>query len=175
MAGPAAEHPNVIGRVEFMGMGKIVSLFVAREGGAPMESVSEARLEVGRGIVGDRYYYGEGTFSEKLKGLPDREVTLIESEQIDYFNRSTGLKLEYGAPRRNVVTEGVKLNELVGVRFRAGEVMLEGIRLCEPCAYLARLVAKEVLPTLVNRSGLRAKIARHAATQQALHILQLAR
>ena len=61
-------------------------------------------------------------------------------------------------PRRNVVTEGIELNELVGVQFRVGEVMLEGIRLCEPCAHLASLVAKEVLPELVHRAGLRAKI-----------------
>ena len=139
-------------------MGKVIAIFIARKAAVQMELVSEARLELGRGIVGDRYYSGKGTFSETLKGSPDSEVTLIESEQIDYFNRTTGLSLDYGMPRRNVVTEGIELNELVGVQFRVGEVMLEGIRLCEPCAHLASLVAKEVLPELVHRAGLRAKI-----------------
>lgn len=123
-----------------------------------MQPLHEARLEKGRGIVGDRYHFGTGTFSEQLKPRLDYEVTLIEAEQIDHFNSLTGLALDYAAPRRNVVTEGVNLNELVGVEFRVGEVTLQGVRLCEPCAHLAGLVAEEVLPHLVNRGGLRARI-----------------
>lgn len=123
-----------------------------------MIAVSEARLEEGQGIVGDRYFSGKGTFSEKLKDSDDSEVTLIESEQIDYFNRENGLELDYGAPRRNVVTQGIDLNKLVNVRFRVGDVLLEGIRLCEPCAHLARLLTKKILPGLVHRGGLRARI-----------------
>jgi len=138
--------------------GSIVSIFIAPEAAALMLSVSEARLEEGQGIVGDRYYSGKGTFSEKLKGSPDSEVTLIESEQIDNFNRLNGLKFKYGSLRRNVVTQGIELNKLVDVRFRIGETLLEGIRLCEPCAHLASLVSEKVLPGLVHRGGLRARI-----------------
>ncbi len=138
--------------------GYIVSIFIAPEAGMPMRSVSEASLEAGRGIVGDRYYLGKGTFSEKLMGLPDNEVTLIESEQIDLFNRSTGLEIGYDAPRRNVVTQGIRLNELVHIQFHIGAVLLEGIRLCEPCAHLAGLVSDQILPGLVHRGGLRAQI-----------------
>ncbi len=138
--------------------GSIISIFIAPEAGMPMHSVNEARLEEGQGIVGDRYYSGKGTFSEKLKGRADSEVTLIESEQIDHFNRLNGLELDYGSLRRNVVTQGVALNELVNVQFRIGEVLLEGIRLCEPCAHLASLITEKVLPGLVHRGGLRARI-----------------
>jgi MOSC domain-containing protein YiiM len=137
---------------------KLVAAFISPEAEAPMQSVGEVHLEASRGIVGDRYYLGTGTFSEKLRGKPDSEVTLIESEQIDHFNNLSGLNLGYGEPRRNLVTVGVGLNELVGVRFSVGAVVLEGIRLCEPCAHLASVVADQVLPTLVHRAGLRAKI-----------------
>jgi len=123
-----------------------------------MRSVDKARLEKGRGIVGDRYYSGNGTFSEKLKSSADSQVTLIESEQVDRFNRLNELDLDYGALRRNVVTQGIELNKLVNVQFRVGEVLLEGIRLCEPCAYLAGLITDKVLPGLVHRGGLRARI-----------------
>jgi MOSC domain-containing protein YiiM len=138
--------------------GSIISIFIAPGAGAPMISVNEARLEEGLGIVGDRYYSDQGTFSEKLKGGPDSEITLIESEQIDNFNRLNGLKLNYGSLRRNVVTQGIDLNKLVNVRFRIGETLLEGIRLCEPCTHLASLVSEKVLPGLVHRGGLRARI-----------------
>lgn len=123
-----------------------------------MEAVVEAQLEAGRGIVGDRYYFAKGTFSGELEGRPDAEVTLIEAEKIDEFNRSTGLALEYGALRRNIVTADVDLNTLVGASFHVGEVALEGIRLCEPCAHIAKLAAREVLPKMVHRAGLRARI-----------------
>lgn len=123
-----------------------------------MREIREAELEAGRGIVDDRYHAAKGTFSEQLKGQPDSQITLIEAEQIDRFNLSTGMQLSYGELRRNIVTMNVDLNGLVGVRFRVGEVVLEGIRLCEPCAYLAKRVTKEVLPEMVHRAGLRARI-----------------
>lgn len=138
--------------------GKIIDIFIAPEAQAPMQSVREVHLEPGRGIVGDRYYHAVGTFSEKLESSQDFEVTLIESEQIDYFNKETGLTLGYGLLRRNVITSNIDLNTLVGKRFQVGAVLLEGIRLCEPCSHLAHLVTEQILPTLVNRAGLRAKI-----------------
>ncbi|MGH8246353.1 MAG: MOSC domain-containing protein [Gammaproteobacteria bacterium] len=123
-----------------------------------MQSLDEAQLVQGRGILGDRYCSEASTFSGKSKDSPGHEVTLIESEQIDRFNQITSHSLDYGATRRNLVTQGVNLNDLVGREFRVGEVMLQGVRLCEPCSYLANLVAKEVLPQLVHRAGLRARI-----------------
>lgn len=138
--------------------GKVIGIYIATEAAAPMQSISEARLETGRGIAGDRYYSYLGTFSDKEKHRPSQEITLIESEQVDRFNSTTGLALDYSAPRRNVVTRGINLNDLVGVSFRVGEVTLEGLKLCEPCDHLAKLVAGEVLPHLVHRAGLRARI-----------------
>jgi MOSC domain-containing protein YiiM len=123
-----------------------------------MQPVTAAELEEGRGIRGDRYFSRVGTFSDQASMRPDQEVTLIESEEIDRFNRATGSTLDYGAPRRNVVTKGIRLNALVGARFYVGEVLLEGIRLCEPCAHLASVVSPNVLSGLVHRAGLRAKI-----------------
>lgn len=123
-----------------------------------MEPIGEAILESGRGIAGDRYARRTGTFSKPAAIAPDQEITLIESEQIDAFNRKLGLTLGYGGPRRNIVTREIDLNALVGRRFTVGEATLEGIRLCEPCRHLAKLVMPEVLPGLVHRAGLRARI-----------------
>ena len=110
------------------------------------------------GIVGDRYHAGEGTFSEKLRGKPDFEVTLIEAEEIERFNTLQTLTLPFSALRRNIATRGIRLNDLVGRRFAIGDVVLEGVRLCEPCAYLSKIVTPAVLPGLVHRAGLRACI-----------------
>ncbi len=140
--------------------GTVVAIFTAPKGQAPVQSVQAAQLDAGRGIVGDRYFSSEGTFSEKLerKGNSDWEITLIETEEIDSFNETQGHGFSYGDFRRNVATRGVRLNSLVGKQFDVGAVKLEGIRLCEPCATLAATVTESVLPALVGRGGLRARI-----------------
>jgi hypothetical protein len=138
--------------------GSVLAIYIAPAGSAAMELVTAAELEKGCGIRGDRYYAQVGTFSERARIRPDQEITLIESEEVDLFNRSTGSNLDYGAPRRNIVTKDVRLNELVGVQFYVGEVLLEGMRLCEPCAHLATLVSPKVVPGLVHRAGLRARL-----------------
>jgi MOSC domain-containing protein len=138
--------------------GSVLAIYIAPAGSAAMELVTAAELEKGRGIRGDRYYAQVGTFSERARIRPDQEITLIESEEVDLFNRNTESNLDYGAPRRNIVTKGVRLNELVGARFYVGEVLLEGMRLCEPCSHLATLVSPKVVPGLVHRAGLRARL-----------------
>jgi MOSC domain-containing protein YiiM len=85
-------------------------------------------------------------------------VTLIEIEAIEQFAREYGHALDAAQSRRNLVTRGVRLNDLVGVEFFVGKVPMRGLRLCEPCAHLARLVAAPVLPGLIKRGGLYAQV-----------------
>jgi MOSC domain-containing protein YiiM len=86
----------------------------------PLHSIGAAELEAGRGLVGDRYHAGVGIFSEKLRGKPDAEVTLIESEEIQRFNDVEGSSNSPREFRRNVVTRGIHLNDLVRRRFSVG-------------------------------------------------------
>lgn len=136
----------------------VAGIYIASSAASPLQSVGQANLEAGRGLVGDRYYAGTGTFSEKLKGKPDSEVTLIEQEEIERFNSVAKSSWSDGEFRRNIVTSGARLNELVGRQFSVGGTLLEGIRLCEPCSHLARLMSPAVVGAMVHRSGLRARI-----------------
>jgi MOSC domain-containing protein YiiM len=138
--------------------GIISNLFIAKKAGEAIQSIDNATLIAGKGIKGDRYYNGQGTFSEKLKGNPAVELSLIEKEEIDKFNKEHNQNLAYGDFRRNIVTTGIRLNKLVDKTFTIGEVTLKGIRLCEPCLHLAETVNKLVLPHLVGCGGLRAQI-----------------
>jgi hypothetical protein len=137
--------------------GTLSGIFIADAAGAPMRSMEAAELVSGRGIVGDRYLTGTGTFSPTAK-KPSQEVTLLEAEQVDTYNHATGASLRPEQLRRNLVTLGVRLNDLVGVEFCVGPVVLRGIRLCEPCAYLAGLTETSVIGGLTHRAGLRAAI-----------------
>jgi MOSC domain-containing protein YiiM len=138
--------------------GKIEAIFTASNAGEPLFSVESAILESGKGLVGDRYYRRIGTFSEKLKDDDDWQVTLIESEQIDQYNASQAEVLSSGAFRRNIVTSGIRLNDLAGQRFDVGQALLEGIRLCEPCAYLGSLLEPGIVRAMAHKAGLRARI-----------------
>jgi MOSC domain-containing protein YiiM len=120
--------------------------------------VERARAVAGQGLDGDRYFRGEGTFYEP--GKPGQDLTLIEAEALEGLERDTGIELARGEARRNVVTRGVALNDLVGRRFRVGEVECLGQRLCDPCSHLERSTSAGVLGGLANRGGLRADIVR---------------
>ena len=121
-----------------------------------MLSVPSAQAISGSGLVGDRYFSGKGTFSKP--GVPDREVTLIESEAIEAVNRDQKLPLTAAECRRNVVTQGVALNHLVGKVFKVGGATLRGLDLCEPCAHLQKLTRPGILNALLHRGGLRAQV-----------------
>ena len=135
--------------------GSVVSIHIAPAAAETMVSVTDVQAIPGKGLAGDRYYQQTGTFS---KPQPDRELTLIESEAIEAFSGETRIEFAAAAARRNVVTRGVPLNHLVGREFQIGEIRVRGLKLCEPCAHLARLSHEAVLPGLVHRGGLRAQI-----------------
>ena len=138
--------------------GKVVAIYIAAKAATEPQMAGSVVLEAGRGLVGDRYHAREGTFSAKLKDKADWQATLIEIEEVERFNSSHGSAFGPGAFRRNIVTSGIRLNDLVGRRFAIGDTMLEGVRLCEPCAHLARLLGKDVVKGLAHKAGLRAVI-----------------
>jgi len=136
--------------------GEVVSIHLIPAAGGASTSVPQAKALPGKGLEGDRYGAGIGTYSNKPG--PSRELTLIEAEALEGLKRDDGLDLAPGASRRNVVTRGVALNHLVDREFFVGEVRAKGIRLCEPCERLASLSDPKAHPGLIHRGGLRAQI-----------------
>ncbi|ELY67997.1 MOSC domain-containing protein [Natrinema versiforme] len=135
--------------------GTVRAIHVAPTQGAPMERVDRVEAVAGRGLEGDRYFASEGTFADR-EGC---DLTLIESEALEAVERDYDISLEPGVHRRNLTTEGVALNRLVGEQFRIGAVVCEGTELCEPCSYLESHLKKQgVREALVHRGGLRARI-----------------
>jgi len=133
---------------EEAGRGAVVAVLLAPRAEEPLVETDEAEAVAGRGLAGDRYGEGKGTFS----GGRGYELTLVEAEVLDE------LGLPWPEARRNIVTSGVSLNALVGRRFRIGPVECIGRRLAEPCAHLERVSRPGLLRPLVHRGGLRADI-----------------
>ena len=117
-----------------------------------MVSSQSVMVQEGKGIVGDRYFK-----ASNRKG-PDYQLSLIELENIDAFNAEFGTRLLPDAPRRNIVTTGVRLNDLVGHQFRVGPVLLEGLELCEPCRLFKVRTDPRTLKFFEGKGGLRTRV-----------------
>ena len=136
--------------------GTVEAIHTALASGVPMVPRDRVVAIAGVGLEGDRYATRSGKWSQDPR--VDRDITLIEAEVIEDLEVSEGIVLGPGESRRNVTTRGIRLNDLVGRRFRVGDAVCEGTRLCEPCQYLTDLLGKPVLKPLVHRAGLRAHI-----------------
>ncbi len=132
--------------------GQVEAIFVAPERGELPTSVERVRAFAGRGLEGNRYYWEDGD------APPGRGVTLIAAEAMDAVANEGAVSIEPAATRRNVLTRGIDVNELVGKRFRIGDVECEGVELCEPCAHLESMTQPGVMKALVHRGGLNADI-----------------
>jgi MOSC domain-containing protein YiiM len=121
-----------------------------------MATVDTVDAVAGRGLRGDRYFKGEG--GPRRAPEPGREVTLIEQEAIENAAQEASIDFHSTDSRRNIVTRGVDLNDLVGKEFRVGQAVLRGIELCEPCSHMIQLSGKRVLRSLVHHGGIRADI-----------------
>ncbi|MEO0475722.1 MAG: MOSC domain-containing protein [Planctomycetota bacterium] len=135
----------------------VAGIYITPTAGAVMQSVDSIMAITDKGLEGDRYAAGAGYYS-KIEGW-GAQVTLIQSEAIDAVN--TGHDAEYTPEmlRRNIVTSGLKLKDLIGCEFTCGEAVLRGIKLFPPCMRLAQLCKKrEVLQYFSHCGGIGAEV-----------------
>jgi MOSC domain-containing protein YiiM len=132
--------------------GLVEAIFVTSEPGDLPAPVERVRAYAGRGLEGNRYYWDNGDAPS------GRAVTLIAAEAMDAVSREGDISIEPAATRRNVLTRGIDVNELVGKRFRIGDVECEGVELCEPCTHLESMTQPGVIKAFVHRGGLNADI-----------------
>ena len=121
-----------------IGTGSVVALFTVDRRAAPMKKVEQLSAIPGRGIEGDRYFLGTGTYSKSPQ--PGRQVTLIKSEILESLKDKFGITVKPEESRRNVLTRGIEINDLIGAEFFVGTVRLRAHRITQPCLYLEKLL-----------------------------------
>ena len=132
-------------------MSKVFKLGITSSNNKKISEVNSIDVLADKGILGDRHF--------KEFNDPYCQLSLIESENIDYYNLKYGLNIPYVDFRRNIITKGIKLNELVSIKFKIGKVSVEGIDLCRPCRHLTeKLNQDNILKEFLRRGGLRCKI-----------------
>ena len=132
-------------------MSKVLKLGIVKDSNKIIEEVTSIEVIANKGVVGDRHYdeYND----------PYNQLTLIESENIDYYNTKYSLNIPYKDFRRNIVTKGIQLNELIGKKIKIGDVEVEGIDLCRPCRHLTEVLNQpNILKEFLRRGGLRCQI-----------------
>jgi len=132
-------------------MSKVIKLGIAKNNNQKIEEVEKVKLLSGKGIVDD-YHFNENNDVKK-------QITLIESENIDYYNDKFKTNYSYLEFRRNVVTKGIRLNDLVGKKLLIGDIEIKGHDLCRPCKHLEEtLKGKDIIKEFIRKGGLRCEI-----------------
>jgi len=132
-------------------MSQVFKLGISSNNNKTIVSVDSIEVLANKGVLGDRHFddYND----------PYCQLSLIESENIDYYNTKFGLNIPYIDFRRNIITKGIKLNDLVGKKLLIGSVKVEGIDLCRPCRHLTEMLNQDnILKEFLRRGGLRCQI-----------------
>ena len=132
-------------------MSIVYEIGIAKKNNQEVEKKESIEVVASKGIVGDRYFHD-------FNG--DREqITLIESENIDYYNNTFNTKFTYVEFRRNIITKNIKLNDLVGKTILVGNIKLKVNDLCKPCKNLQQRLGKSnIIKEFLRRGGLRCEI-----------------
>ena len=132
-------------------MSEVYKLGVSAYNNQTIREVTSIEVMANQGVIGDRHF---NEFND-----PFNQLSLIESENIDYYNFKYGLNIPYLNFRRNIITKGTKLNDLVGKKFLIGKVKLEGIDLCRPCRHLSEVLNQNnIIKEFLRKGGLRCQI-----------------
>ncbi|MEC7099879.1 MAG: MOSC domain-containing protein [Pseudomonadota bacterium] len=132
-------------------MSNVYKLGITKSNNKKIIEVSSIEVKADKGIVGDRHF---SDFND-----PYCQLSLIESENIDYYNTKYGLNIPHIDFRRNIVTKKIELNDLIGKKFLVGEVEVEGVDLCRPCKHLTQMLNQEnILKEFLRRGGIRCRI-----------------
>jgi MOSC domain-containing protein YiiM len=136
--------------------GRVVEIWLTSAAAEPMRRVPSVEAVAGLGLAGDRYALGGGTWAQ----YPDleKQVTLIDRDDVAAVARDTGADLVAGDTRRNLVTTGVDLPALVGRWFTVGDALLFGMKRCPPCTHLERLTGVRLVKAMVHRGGINAAV-----------------
>ena len=132
-------------------MSEVYKLGITNKNNQQINEINSIDVLINQGVVGDRHF--------KEFNDPYNQLSLIESENIDYYNIKYGLNIPYINFRRNIITKGIRLNNLVGKKFQIGKVELEGIDLCRPCRHLSKVLDQDnIIKEFLRRGGLRCQI-----------------
>ena len=132
-------------------MAKVLEIAISKNSKGEMQNVNNVKTFAGRGLEGDRHF--------KANNDKRSQITLIESENINYYNKISGTSIQLINFRRNIITQGINLNEFLNKEFLIGKVKVKAHDLCRPCKFLQeRLKQTDIIKEFMHKGGLRCEI-----------------
>ena len=132
-------------------MSIVFKIGIAEKNNKEIENKKSIEVIASKGIIGDRFFHNFNGDCE--------QITLIESENIDYYNKTFNTKFDYLEFRRNIVTKNIQLNDLVGKTINVGDIKLKVNDLCRPCRDLQNRLGKDnIIKEFLRKGGLRCEI-----------------
>ena len=142
--------------------GKVERIYVAPQGGVEMQKVSQVEALAGCGLEGDRYCSRTGYWTD----VDECQVTLITAEDLEDIQRITGVRVDNGEHRRNLITRGIDLESLSGKQFQVGQAILEYDRPRPPCSYIQSITQPGMTRALAGHSGICARVVQSGLIQE---------
>lgn len=136
--------------------GVVKEIYITPKGGAAMQQVEQVEAVADCGLRGDRYCERRGYWTN----VDECQVTLIEAEDLDTIEATTGVHVSQGEHRRNLITRNVRLASLRGKQFQIGEAVLEYDRPRPPCSYVETLTEPGMTRALIGRGGICARVVK---------------
>ena len=132
-------------------MSRVIKIGVTEFNNKEINEVNSINLVAGKGAIGDRHFRDYND--------PYNHLSIIESESIDEYNKKYNLNIPYLNFRRNIITRGIKLNDLIDKKILIGNVQLDVIDLCRPCRHLSEKLGKDnIIKELLRKGGIRCEI-----------------
>ena len=136
---------------KLLNMSRVLKLGLTNNNNQKIKEVNSFDVIANKGVIGDRHF--------KDYNDPYCQLSLIESENIDYYNVKYGLNIRYVDFRRNIITQGISLNNLIGKKLLIGKVEVEVIDLCRPCKHLSEILNQDnIIKEFLRKGGLRCHI-----------------
>ena len=130
---------------------KVFKIGISKKNGEKINEINEIEVLFGKGIMGDRHFHDLNDH----KG----QITLIEKENIDYYNNKYKTEISYIDFRRNIVTEGIELNNLIKKEIEIGTIKILPYQLCKPCLHLEQMLnSRNIIKEFLRKGGLRCEV-----------------
>ena len=132
-------------------MSRVIKIGVTEFNNKEINEVNSINLVAGKGAIGDRHFRDYND--------PYNHLSIIESESIDEYNKKYNLNIPYLNFRRNIITRGIKLNDLIDKKILIGNVQLNVIDLCRPCRHLSEKLEKDnIIKEFLRKGGIRCEV-----------------
>ena len=132
-------------------MSQVIQIGIHESKGDEVRAIDTVKAIKGKGLVNNRHF--------KENNEKRSQITLIEIENINYYNNISKTLIPSINFRRNIITSGIKLNELLYKEFYIGKVRVKAHDLCRPCKYLQELLKQNnIIKEFLHKGGLRCEI-----------------